>query len=107
MLLKLLALCLFTLLLFAFHSVRGTDQWEICRTHNLGVAQEGDTVIVEVTNKLLLENLAIHWHGIRRIGTPSSDGTEGVTRCPIVPGDTFKYEFKVDRARTYLYHAHY
>ena len=30
-------------------------------------AQEGDTVIVEVTYKLLLENLAIHWHGIRQV----------------------------------------
>ncbi|XP_075653322.1 L-ascorbate oxidase-like [Castanea sativa] len=71
------------------------------------LAQEGDTVIVEVTNKLLLENLAIHWHGIRQIGTPWNDGTEGVTQCPVVPGDTFKYQFKVDRAGTYLYHAHY
>jgi hypothetical protein len=25
------------------------------------------------------------------------DGTEGVTQCPVLPGDTFKYEFKVDR----------
>lgn len=31
-------------------------------------AQEGDTVIVEVNNDLLTENLAIHWHGIRQVG---------------------------------------
>lgn len=31
-------------------------------------AQEGDTIIVEVNNKLLTENLAIHWHGIRQVG---------------------------------------
>jgi hypothetical protein len=31
-------------------------------------AQEGDTVIVEVNNNLLTENLAIHWHGIRQVG---------------------------------------
>jgi hypothetical protein len=100
------------------------------------LAQEGDTVIVEVKNSLMLENLAIHWHGIRQvntaqfpfsflkvetdsylyihelyptslthillfdllqIGTPGMDGTEGVTQCPVLPGDTFKYEFKVDR----------
>ncbi|KAJ1412857.1 Multicopper oxidase, type 1 [Sesbania bispinosa] len=70
-------------------------------------AQEGDTVIVEVNNKLLTENLAIHWHGIRQIGTPWFDGTEGVTQCPILPGDTFVYKFVVDRPGTYLYHAHY
>ncbi|KAK4721884.1 hypothetical protein R3W88_012117 [Solanum pinnatisectum] len=71
------------------------------------VAQQGDTIVVEVKNSLLTENLAIHWHGIRQIGTPWADGTEGVTQCPIVPGDTFVYKFVVDRAGTYLYHAHY
>jgi FtsP/CotA-like multicopper oxidase with cupredoxin domain len=25
------------------------------------------------------------------------DGTEGVTQCPILPGDTFTYRFVVDR----------
>lgn len=70
-------------------------------------AEQGDTVVVEVTNHLLTENTAIHWHGIRQIGTPWYDGTEGVTQCPIVPGDTFVYKFVVDRPGTYLYHAHY
>ncbi|GAB4848666.1 hypothetical protein Ancab_003377 [Ancistrocladus abbreviatus] len=70
-------------------------------------AQQGDTVVVEVKNSLLTENLAIHWHGIRQIGTPWFDGTEGVTQCPTVPGDTFTYKFVVDKAGTYLYHAHY
>uniref|UniRef100_A0A7N0T6V5 L-ascorbate oxidase n=2 Tax=Kalanchoe fedtschenkoi TaxID=63787 RepID=A0A7N0T6V5_KALFE len=71
------------------------------------VAQQGDTVVVELTNSLLTENVAIHWHGIRQIGTPWSDGTEGVTQCPILPGDTFVYRFVVDRPGSYLYHAHY
>ncbi|PQQ04903.1 L-ascorbate oxidase isoform X1 [Prunus yedoensis var. nudiflora] len=71
------------------------------------LAQQGDTIIVELTNSLWTENVAIHWHGIRQTGTPWSDGTEGVTQCPIVPGDTFKYQFVVDRPGTYLYHAHY
>ncbi|KAK5843337.1 L-ascorbate oxidase [Gossypium arboreum] len=70
-------------------------------------AQQNDTIIVELTNSLLTENVAIHWHGIRQIGTPWFDGTEGVTQCPILPGTTFKYQFVVDRAGTYLYHAHY
>ncbi|KAJ6740799.1 CUPREDOXIN SUPERFAMILY PROTEIN [Salix purpurea] len=52
-------------------------------------------------------NTAIHWHGIRQIGTPWFDGTEGFTQCPILPGDTFVYKFVVDRPGTYLYHAHY
>lgn len=32
-----------------------------------------------------------------QIGTPWSDGTEGVTQCPILPGETFIYKFVVDR----------
>lgn len=70
-------------------------------------AVEGDTVVVEVTNGLFTENVAIHWHGIRQKGTPWFDGTEGVTQCPIQPRETFVYKFVVDRAGTYLYHAHY
>lgn len=30
-------------------------------------AQEGDTVVVQVNNTLLTENLSIHWHGIRQV----------------------------------------
>ncbi|KAM6563764.1 hypothetical protein CsatB_023762 [Cannabis sativa] len=71
------------------------------------LAQQGDTIIVELKNSLITENLAIHWHGIRQIGSPWFDGTEGVTQCPIQPGETFKYQFVVDRPGTYLYHAHY
>ncbi|KAL0395621.1 UNVERIFIED_CONTAM: L-ascorbate oxidase [Sesamum calycinum] len=71
------------------------------------IAQQGDTIVVELKNSLLTENVAIHWHGIRQIGTPWMDGTEGVTQCPILPGETFVYRFVVDRPGTYLYHAHY
>ncbi|XP_044470060.1 L-ascorbate oxidase-like [Mangifera indica] len=71
------------------------------------VAEQNDKIIVELKNSLLTENVAIHWHGIRQIGTPWFDGTEGVTQCPILPGQTFTYKFVVDRPGTYLYHAHY
>jgi len=70
-------------------------------------ATQGDTVVVRVSNSLLTENVAIHWHGIRQIGTPWADGTEGVTQCPILPGDVFTYTFAVDRPGTYMYHALY
>ncbi|KAL8151886.1 hypothetical protein V2J09_021694 [Rumex salicifolius] len=70
-------------------------------------ARQGDTIVVEVLNSMGTENLAIHWHGIKQKGTPWSDGTEGVTQCPLSPGDTFVYKFVVDKAGTFLYHAHY
>jgi FtsP/CotA-like multicopper oxidase with cupredoxin domain len=82
-------------------------------------ATQGDRVVVTLNNTLPTENVAVHWHGIRQvlllssflhflckficvcswlqIGTPWSDGTEGVTQCPIMPGDSFTYEFVVDR----------
>nr|DAD33966.1 TPA_asm: hypothetical protein HUJ06_012817 [Nelumbo nucifera] len=47
-------------------------------------AQQGDTIIVELKNGLVTENVTIHWHGIRQIGTPWMDGIEGVTQCPIL-----------------------
>ncbi|XP_051141047.1 L-ascorbate oxidase-like [Andrographis paniculata] len=71
------------------------------------VAQQGDTIVVELKNSLLTENVAIHWHGIRQRGTPWFDGAEGVTQCPILPGEIFVYKFVVDRPGTYMYHAHY
>ncbi|KAA3462024.1 Multicopper oxidase, type 1 [Gossypium australe] len=49
-------------------------------------AVQGDTIVVDVINNLLMENVAIHWHGIRQRGTPWSDGTDGVTQCAIMPG---------------------
>ena len=30
-------------------------------------AQQGDTVIVRLTNSMLTENVAVHWHGIRQV----------------------------------------
>ncbi|KAL0459096.1 UNVERIFIED_CONTAM: L-ascorbate oxidase [Sesamum latifolium] len=70
-------------------------------------ARAGDTVHVELTNKLHTEGVVIHWHGIRQIGTPWADGTASISQCAINPGETFVYRFKVDRAGTYFYHGHY
>ena len=47
----------------------------------------GDFVIVNVTNLLSIqETLTVHWHGIRQLYTPWSDGTAYITNCPIVYG---------------------
>ncbi|VVB16913.1 unnamed protein product [Arabis nemorensis] len=70
-------------------------------------AVAGDRVIIHVTNKLFTEGVVIHWHGIRQIGTPWADGAAGVTQCAINPGETFTYNFTVDKAGTHFYHGHY
>ncbi|KAK4841118.1 hypothetical protein QYF36_026311 [Acer negundo] len=62
-------------------------------------AMEGDTIIVNIINHLFMENVAIHWHGIRL--------QDGVSQCATMPGDTFTYQFVVDKVGTYMYHSHY
>ncbi|GKV01174.1 hypothetical protein SLEP1_g13751 [Rubroshorea leprosula] len=74
---------------------------------SLGRATAGDTIVVELTNKLYTEGVVIHWHGIRQLGTPWADGTASISQCAINPGETFVYRFKVDKAGTYFYHGHF
>lgn len=70
-------------------------------------AEVGDTLVIDLTNKLHTEGTVIHWHGIRQFGTPWADGTAAISQCAINPGETFQYKFKVDRPGTYFYHGHY
>ncbi|KAF7815489.1 L-ascorbate oxidase [Senna tora] len=70
-------------------------------------AEVGDTIDVAVTNKFATEGTVIHWHGIRQYGSPWADGTAGVSQCPINPGETFHYRFKLEKSGTYFYHGHY
>ena len=66
-------------------------------------AVEGDRVRILVTNKLP-EPTAVHWHGIL---LPSGmDGVQGLTQKPIMPGETFAYEFTLKQHGTQMYHSH-
>ncbi|KAJ0034140.1 hypothetical protein Pint_24194 [Pistacia integerrima] len=67
-------------------------------------AKAGDTISVEVTNKLHTVGVVIHWHGITKLGTPIpwADGIASIN-----PGETFLYRFKVNKAGTYVYHGHF
>ncbi|TKX18400.1 multicopper oxidase-like protein 5 [Elsinoe australis] len=67
---------------------------------------EGDTLKVIVTNNAT-NATSIHWHGMYQNGTNHMDGTVGITQCPIAPGRSFTYEFKVEgQSGTYWYHGH-
>jgi manganese oxidase len=67
-------------------------------------AVEGDAVRIYVTNRLP-EPTTLHWHGVF---VPSGmDGVSGLTQKPILPGETFKYEFTFQRAGTFMYHPHH
>ncbi|KAJ7740464.1 yellow laccase [Mycena maculata] len=64
-------------------------------------------VIDHLTNDTMLKSTSIHWHGIFQEGTNFNDGPAFVTQCPIVPGNSFLYNFKIpDQAGTFWYHSH-
>nr|XP_006812248.1 PREDICTED: L-ascorbate oxidase-like [Saccoglossus kowalevskii] len=64
-------------------------------------------VVVNVANKLLLEGITLHWHGITQKKTSWMDGVGMVSQCPINPGETFQYRFIADKVGTHWYHSHY
>lgn len=78
-------------------------------------ARAGDRIEVNVTNKIRKENpfgepperVSIHWHGIRQLSSPWSDGAAGLTESGIPVNASKLYNFTVDRPGTYLWHGHY
>jgi FtsP/CotA-like multicopper oxidase with cupredoxin domain len=65
---------------------------------------EGDQVRVYVTNKLP-EATTVHWHGV--FLPNGMDGVGGLTQEAIPAGKTFKYEFTMQKAGTFMYHPHF
>jgi FtsP/CotA-like multicopper oxidase with cupredoxin domain len=65
---------------------------------------EGDTLRIYVTNKLP-EPTSVHWHGV--ILPAGMDGVAGLTQKAIPVGKTFKYEFTMKKAGTFMYHPHF
>ncbi|GJN75986.1 laccase, multicopper oxidase, benzenediol:oxygen oxidorectuctase [Purpureocillium lilacinum] len=49
---------------------------------------------------------AMHWHGVRQLNSNEYDGVPGVTQCPIPPGETHTYKFRVTQYGTGWYHSH-
>ena len=63
----------------------------------------GETVRVELVNRLP-QPTTIHWHGVR---VPNAmDGVPNVTQPPVLPGETFVYEFTPKDPGTYWFHPH-
>ncbi|KAI1360622.1 laccase [Xylaria arbuscula] len=70
-------------------------------------ADWGDTVTVTVTNNLTYNGTSIHWHGLRQLGANLQDGTNGITDCPIPPGGSKTYTFRLTQYGTTWYHSHF
>ncbi len=63
---------------------------------------EGDTVRIIVKNELP-EPTSIHWHGV--LLPNSEDGAAPETQRPIMPGETYTYEFTLYQSGTLMYHS--
>ncbi|KAF9443886.1 multicopper oxidase [Macrolepiota fuliginosa MF-IS2] len=75
------------------------------------IANKGDQIKINVLNLLTdpsqERGATIHWHGLFQRGTSYMDGVDGVTQCPIAPGNSFQYAFVADQSGTYWYHSHF
>jgi FtsP/CotA-like multicopper oxidase with cupredoxin domain len=71
------------------------------------IANWGDDLVIHVTNTMQSNGTTIHWHGVRQLNSVEYDGVAGVTQCPIRPGETFTYNFKVTQYGTSWYHSHF
>lgn len=70
-------------------------------------ADWGDTIQVTVKNSLKNNGTSIHWHGLRQLDSNQMDGTNGLTECPIAPGQSKTYTFRATEYGTSWYHSHY
>ena len=70
-------------------------------------ANWGDTLSITVKNSMQYNGTSMHWHGIRQLNSCGSDGVNGVTECPLAPGDTTTYTFICSQFGTSWYHSHH
>jgi len=68
-------------------------------------AAKGEKLRFNFTNNLK-ETTGVHFHGVE-FADFFQDGIPFVTQLPIVPGETFTYEFTADRAGSLMYHSHH
>ncbi|KAK8251226.1 laccase-1 precursor [Phyllosticta capitalensis] len=70
-------------------------------------ADWGDTMVVNVRNSMRDNGTSIHFHGLRQLDTNGQDGVNGLTECPLAPGESKTYRFKCTQFGTSWYHSHY
>lgn len=64
----------------------------------------GDRVRLVLTNELTVPT-ALHSHGL--IVPNEMDGVPGLTQPPVMPGESFTYEFTVRNSGSHMYHSHF
>ncbi|OGO56034.1 MAG: hypothetical protein A2Z32_02175 [Chloroflexi bacterium RBG_16_69_14] len=66
---------------------------------------QGDKVRVLFTNNLK-ETTGVHFHGVE-FADFFQDGVPFVTQLPIIPGETYAYDFVARNAGSLMYHSHH
>ena len=66
-------------------------------------AKQGQQLTIRVINKLN-QPTTVHWHGIRL--PIAMDGVPFLSQKPIMPGETFVYQFTPPDAGTFWFHPH-
>ena len=75
------------------------------------IGYKNQRVRINVTNNLGKEAITLHWHGQHVNGSSGSqnqysDGVPFITQYPILPSESFVYDFRFYPAGTYWYHSH-
>lgn len=66
---------------------------------------QGDRVRANFTNNLK-ETTGVHFHGVE-FDDFFQDGIPFITQLPILPGETYTYEFTANNAGSLMYHSHH
>ena len=67
---------------------------------------EGDQVRVVFKNELP-DPTSIHWHGLPVPSNMDGVSQPELSQKPVMPGETFTYEFEAGPAGTFMYHSHF
>ncbi|KAI6845513.1 laccase-like multicopper oxidase [Hortaea werneckii] len=70
-------------------------------------ASWGDTMVINVKSSLQHNGTSVHFHGIRQLNSNQQDRSNGVTECPIAPGESKQYRFRCTQFGTGWYHSHF
>ncbi|KAI0439097.1 Cupredoxin [Xylaria telfairii] len=69
-------------------------------------ASLGDTVVINLANKLGNETTGLHFHGINQVDSNYMDGAVGTSQCPLPPDYSVVYSFTASEPGTFWYHSH-
>ena len=75
------------------------------------IGYKNQRVRITVINNLPKEAITLHWHGQHVNGSAGQsnqymDGVPYITQCPILPSNSFVYDFYLFPGGTYWYHSH-